>query len=174
MKKKLIAGGAALALVAGAGGAAFAYFTATGDGTGSATVGSPSDWVVSTDTVVYTGDTALTPQPDACRTGQTCAVYESMAYHVQNPNSGTEHLSNVLIKIANANGTPWTAVAGCSASDFSIDYGAAGSPENDTALAGDIAAGVTVDGAIQVTMIDNGLDQNACKNASVPLYLHAS
>jgi hypothetical protein len=150
---------------------AYAYFTSTGTGSGSATVGTSTAWQVTTDAA--TGG-PLTP-------GGASTTYEAVAYRVKNNSTGHQNLANVNVKVANADGTAWTAVAGCSASDFqlSIDggstWGAAGASVNDTALAGNLApSGVTSDGTITIRMIDSGSNQDGCKNATVPLYLYAS
>ena len=174
-KKRVLAVGLTAALVAGMTTAAFAYFTSTGDGSGTATVGTSTTWAVTTDAAVLTGDAAgLTPQPDSCRPS-SCAVKETVAYRVKNNSSGQQHLANVAVSIANANGYAWTSVSGCSASDFSIDGLAAGTTKNDTALAANLAAGATTsDGTITIVLIDNGSSQDGCKSASVPLYLHAT
>ncbi len=150
---------------------AYAYFTSTGSGSGSAAVGTSAAWQVNTD--AYTGG-PLTP-------GGGSATYESVKYRVKNNDSGHQNLANVNIKVANADGSSWASVAGCSAGDFqlSVDggstWGAAGAAVNDTALAGNLAPGATTaDGTIVIRMVDSGSNQDGCKNATVPLYLAAS
>jgi hypothetical protein len=140
---------------------AYAYFTSTGSGSGSASVGTSTAWAVTTDAA--TGG-PLTPGGPS----------QSVAYHVKNNSSGQQSLANVAISVANADGSPWTAVAGCSKNDFSIDGGLAGVTANDIAPAANLAAGATANGSISIQMVDSGSNQNGCKNAVVPLYLYAS
>ncbi len=182
-KRRIAAVGVAIAVVGAGAGAADAYFTSTGSGTGAASVGAPSTWQVTVDSPTLTGDTAgLTPQPTSCRPASTafdgnagtCSVYETYAYHVKNTNSGNQLLSHVAISIANSDGSAWTSVAGCSASDFSVDGAAPGTAVDDTTHNGDLTGGTTQDGVITVTMIDDGASQNACQGASVPLLVAAS
>lgn len=171
MSKKGLVLLAALVVAVAASVGAYAYFTSTGTGSGSAAVGTSTAWQVDTDP--YSGG-PLTP-------GGGLATYESVAYRVKNNNSGQQNLANVAISIANANGTAWTSVPGCSKNDFqlSVDggttWGAAGATVNDTSLAGNLASGATTtDGSITVRMIDSGSNQDGCKNATVPLYLSAT
>ena len=140
---------------------AYAYFTSTGNGSGSASVGTSTTWQVTT--LSATGG-PLTPG------GPT----ESITYNVKNTSSGSQSLANVAISVANANGSAWTAVSGCSASDFSIDGAAAGLSFNDTGQAGDLAPGATATGSITLQMVETGSNQDGCKGATVPLYLSAS
>jgi len=140
---------------------AYAYFTSTGNGSGSATVGTSTTWSVTT--LSATGG-PLTPG------GPT----ESITYKVKNNSSGYQNLANVAISVANADASAWTSVAGCSKSDFSIDGAAAGATYNDTAQAANVAPGATATGSITLQMVDSGSNQDGCKNATVPLYLSAS
>jgi hypothetical protein len=141
--------------------AGYAYFTSTGTGSGSASVGTSTTWAVNTSAA--TGG-PLTPA------GPT----ETIGYTVKNNSSGNQNLANVAISVANANGSTWTAVPGCSASDFSIGTAAAGATFNDTAQAANLAAGTTATGSVTIKMVETGLGQDGCKDATVPLYLSAT
>jgi hypothetical protein len=141
---------------------AYAYFTSTGAGSGSATVGTSTTWAVTTDAA--TGG-VLTPGG---------ASLDTIAYHVKNNNAGQQNLANVAVSVANADGTPWTSVTGCSKADFSISGALAGATFNDTAQAANLAPGATANGSVTLKMVDTGLNQDGCKNATVPLYLYAS
>ncbi len=152
-KKQYLAASAAAVIIAGGAGAAFAYWTSSGNGSGSATTGTSSPFVVTTDSA--TGG-PLTPGGPA----------ETIAFHVKNNNSGVQHLSAVAVTVANSGGTAWTAVAGCSAADYTV-----GTP---TFTAGDVASGATVDGTVTVTMNNLSSNQDGCKGATVPLYVSAS
>lgn len=91
-KKKVVAVGLAFGLAAGAGGIAAAYFTASGSGTGSASVGSPQTLSVTqtgTPTTLYPG-------------GSTTYTFK-----VTNPASFSQHFSGASATIT---GSP---PAGC-------------------------------------------------------------
>lgn len=134
------------------GGVAFAYWTSSGSGAGSATAGTSSDFVVTTDTA--TGD-PLTPG------GPT----DTVAFHVNNPSSGAQYLTSVAVTVANSDGTTWTS-GSCSAADFTV-----GTP---SFTAGQIAAGGTKDGTVTITMKNLPANQDDCKGVTVPLYVAAS
>ncbi len=143
---------AAVVTVVTAGGA-FAYWSSLGTATGSATTGTSSALVVTTDAA--TGN-PLTPG------GPT----QTVAFHVTNANSGVQRLSAVSVTVAASGGAAWTAVAGCSAADYTV-----GTP---AFTPGDIASGATVDGTVTITMKNLATNQDGCKSASVPLYVSAS
>lgn len=138
--------------VATAGGA-FAYWSSLGTGTGAASTGTSSAFVVTTDAA--TGS-PLTPG------GPT----QTIAFHVQNANSGVQRLTSVAVTVAASGGAAWTAVPGCSAADYTV-----GTP---TFTPGDIASGSSTDGTVTITMKNLSTNQDACKNVSVPLYFSAS
>lgn len=165
--KQAIAVGLAAGLTLGLSGVAFSYFTSTGDGTGSATVGSATAW-----TVAQTGVTSGGPlYPDASIGG---ANIQTNAYHVQNTGSGSQNLTDVKIKVATSTGAAWTSGT-CSASDFSLNGAAVGTEITDTALAGTFTAGQDkTDGSVTIEMIDSGSSQDDCQGVSVPLYFYAS
>ena len=83
MNKKVVAIGLAVGLTLGAAGAAFAYFTSSGNGTGSATVGSATNW-----TVAESAHPRVAPLfPDASIGG---ANIQTDSYTVTNPGSGSQ------------------------------------------------------------------------------------
>ena len=137
MTKKTKAAIAAGVLTLATAGGAYAYWSSLGNGAGSATTGTSSVFAVTTDAA--TGS-PLTPG------GPT----QTVAFHVQNNNSGVQRLSTVAVTVATSTGTAWTAVPGCSAADYTV-----GTP---TFTAGDVASGATTDG----------------KSVTVPLYVSAS
>lgn len=150
-KKRIIITTAALVAIGG--GAAFAYWTATGTGTGQASAGQTVAFKVAS--TPATGD-ALTPG------GPT----QSASFSVKNENTGTQILANVTAKVANADGSAWVAIPGCSAADFAV-----GTPE---ITKGQIAAGTTVSGTVSIQMVNRDANQNACQNVTVPLFFEAS
>ena len=153
MKKKSAALVTAGVITVAVVGGAYAYWTTTGSGTGSATTGTSTDFVVTTDAA--TGN-LLTPG------GPT----QTVAFHIQNTNSGAQYLTAVAVTVANPNGSAWTSVSGCSAADYSV-----GTP---VFTPGQIASGSTLDGTVTISMNNLGSNQDGCKNAAVPLYVSAS
>ncbi len=153
-KKQYLAAGAAAVIVAAGAGTAFAYWTTTGSGSGSATTGTSTAFDVSVGTPV--GD-ALSPA------GPT----DSVTFTVTNNGSGHQKVNSAdVVSVANSNGSVWNTVAGCSASDYSI---------TDVALtATDLAPGGTVNGTFSIQMLNLDSDQNGCKGATVPLYVHVN
>jgi len=146
-KKKLIVAGVATAVIAAGAGTALAYWTTTGSGQGTATTGTSTNWNVTIDSTT-TGDLS----PD----GPTDVI----SFHVQNPGSGVQNLQNTVATVTG------TSNPGCGAADFyapvtSITYGS-------------VAAGATVDGTFTLRMKDTGVDQEACKGATVNLNVDAS
>ena len=148
-KAAVIAGVITLATAGGA----YAYWSSLGNATGAATTGTSSAFVVTTDTA---SGGPLTPG------GPT----QTVAFHVQNANSGVQRLTSVAVTVAASGGAAWTAVPGCSAADYTV-----GTP---TFTAGDIASGSSTDGTVTITMKNLSTNQDACKNVSVPLYFSAS
>jgi len=162
-KRALVVGVvASLALSVGA----YAYFTSTGTGSGSATVGTSTPWAVASQAT--TGG-PMTPG------GPT----ETINYTVKNNSTGYQNLANVAISVAGTAGdgsaTTWTfgSAPSCSKGDFSIGGAAAGATYNDATIV-NVAPGATVTRTASIQMVDNGANQDSCKNAVPPLYLAAS
>ncbi len=163
----IVAAAVAVGLAAGA----YAYFTSTGHGTGSATVGAATNW-----TVGQSGTSGGPLYPDAAIGG---ANIQTNSYTVTNPAKGSQYLTSVQIKVANADGSAWssqtdTSKPACTAADFSVGGQAVGTAWTDTALAGDFTAGQSQTGSVTVEMIDNNANQDNCQGVTVPLYLFAS
>jgi hypothetical protein len=157
---------ATLVVAAAAAVGGYAYFTSTGHGTGSATVGTDSSWVVG-----QSGAAAGGPlYPDA--TIGTGSI-ETATYTVNNPGTGNQNLAQVEISVANADGSPWTSGT-CSASDFSVGGAPVGTAYDDTDSAGTFTPGETKTDSVSIQMIDNGANQNDCRGLTVPLYYSAS
>ncbi len=169
---------ATLVVAAAAAIGAYAYFTSTGHGTGSATVGSATNW-----TVGETGSPSggpLYPDTGTYPAGPFSGAHvQTDTYTVTNGGSGSQNLANVAISVANANGSAWSAQAdlskpACTAADFSVGGQAAGATWNDTTLAQDFAAGDSHSSTVTVEMVDNGANQDNCQGVTVPLYFSAS
>jgi hypothetical protein len=152
-KRRFIALVAALAVVCAGSGLAYAYWTAGGTGVGSATTGTSTNFAVASDPP--TGG-ALTPGGAA----------QTVAFTVANAGTGGQNLTNVVVTVANADGSAWTATAGCSAADYTV-----GTP---TIVYGVIPGAGHTDGSVTITMNDLSTNQNACQGVTAPLYFVAS
>lgn len=166
MTKKVVVVGTAVALTLGLSGAAFAFFTSQGTGTGSGVVGTAGSFVI----------TSASPSgylyPD---TAGTNANVETTDYTVTNSGHGNAQLNQVTISVATSGGGTWTYTdpAGdpaCTAADFSIDGATPGTPFVDTSQAGTYAGGQAQTGSFTLEMIDNGQNQNSCEGLTVPIY----
>jgi hypothetical protein len=150
--KKGLALLAVLAIVAISAVGAYAYFTSTGSGSGSATVGSSANNLVTTGTP---DATALTP----AGTGSV------ISFKVKNPSNFAQRISNIhLVSIA-----PDAGHASC-LTVLGTDFSMADVPVTETD--GDIAANATAQ-ALTATgtlkMLDSGVNQDACQGASLTL-----
>lgn len=172
--KKGLALLATLAVAAVAAIGAYAYFTSTGTGTGSAQVGSASPWTVG-ESGSPSGALAMYPNA-SIGTGDI----QTHGYTVTNPSTGNQSLNQVVISIANSDGSAWSAQAdtskpACTAADFSVGGQPIGTAWTDTSLAQDFAAGASHSATVTVQMIDNGFNQDNCQGlTNVPLYFSAS
>ncbi|WP_375386419.1 hypothetical protein [uncultured Microbacterium sp.] len=158
-KQRIAAIVAASVLLIGGGAAAFAYWTSTGNGSGSATTGTDTPFEITS--TAATGP-VLTPGGPS----------QSVAFTVTNPGTGTQNLTAVTAVVANADGTPWEPTAGavalnCSADDYTLVVGAVTSY-------GDIVANGTATGSVTVSMVNAAANQNDCKGLTVPIYFEAS
>jgi hypothetical protein len=145
---------AVLAVTAGA----FAYFSSNGSGTGSATVGNPTNFTVTAQAAtgsMYPG-----------------AGSSSFTYVVNNPGTGAENVTGTTATVASSGGNivdGGSAVSGCSASWFSAANTA------PTSLPQDLAGGTSsTSGTVTVTMSDSGTNQDACKGHSPQITINAS
>ena len=143
----------AVALGLGASGAALAYWTSQGNSTGDGMTGTAVDFSISSSPP--TGGPLLPDGPA-----------QTVAFTVTNPGAGSLTLFSVVATVAEADGSVWNDVAGCSAADYTV-----GTP---VIVYGDLAAGADVDGDVTVTMHSPGTNQDACQGATVPLYFVAS
>jgi hypothetical protein len=150
-KKRII--GTTVALLAIGGGAAFAYWSATGTHDTTTAAGTATNFTI-TSTIA---GSPLSPG----------GPVKTATFTVTNPGSGVQKLSNVAVTVAGIDGAAWTAVSGCSAADFAV-----GTPSFTVT---EIPANGTVTGTVTLQMIDRpGVSQDGCKGASVPLHFAAS
>jgi hypothetical protein len=153
-RKRVVALVASAVLVFGGGAAAFAYWTATGTGTGEATTGESTDFAVTS--LPATGP-AMTPG----------GTGHSVTFEIANDGTSAQTLTSVSVAIMEDDGTVWNDVVGCSAADYTL-----GTP---VVTPGPIAAGDEVTGTVTITMVnDEDRNQDGCQLAEVPLYISAS
>jgi hypothetical protein len=178
--KKGVALLATLAVAAAAAVGAYAYFSSSGhDGNATATVGQSTAFTftltAATGGPMYPGDT-------------TPAATESATYKVNNPSTGHQQLNQVVVSVANSDGSAWSSGTtgfptedACDASDFQLSkdgttWAAAGASVTDTTIAANLAGGASsATHTVYIRMVDSGDGQDNCQNlANVPLYYAAS
>jgi len=149
-KKKyaVLAGVSAVALTAGA---AFAYWTTTGEDTGTATTGTSTPWTV---TITDTDNANLAP------TTATGNPVQTVSFSVKNDGSGVQSFSSAVPTVES------TDKAGCAATNYATS--------NTLITTGSVNAGDTVNGTFELRLVDNGADQNACKDAEVTVKVAVS
>ncbi|KGA10375.1 MAG: hypothetical protein GM44_4210 [actinobacterium acAMD-2] len=145
----LLVASLATALLVG-GGVAFAYWTTTGSGTGSAAAGdsSPVD-VTQTNTV-----TGLYPGGPA----------QDIDLNIDNSNDADQYLAKVTVSVSS------TSNAGCTAADFTV---------TDATIGAEVPSGSTnayagSDTGASIKMNNAATSQDACKNATINLAFNAS
>ena len=171
LKKKIAAVGLAAGVSLGVGGAAFAYFTSTGSGTGAATVGNAAAWTPVSATLLNGG----VMYPGVSSSDETFTV------SITNSGHGYQNLNKFVISVAKADGTTWTGPVtafplenGCSASDFALG-GQAAAGSYTVSPNADVAPGTAYTTTVTVHMLDTGVPQDNCQGlANVPLYISAS
>lgn len=150
-KKKLAAVAVGTAVAVTGATVAFAYFTTTGSGEGSATTGTDTPWNV---VAMNAATKTLTPG------GPT----QTVPFSVKNESSGFQRLNSVTVAVAGPAGAAWTSGT-CNKDDFSVTitgFTATTLAPNDTA---------TGNAVIQMLNLDE--NQNDCRNLTVPLYFSA-
>ena len=149
-KKKygVIAGITAVLLVIG--GIAYAYWTSTGDGAGTATTGTDTAWQVDvTDTLPVT---ALTPGGPS----------DDYSVTVTNNSAGDQNLNNLAVVLDSTSDEANCPVA----SNYSASA--------VTFTGGDLAAGGSTTGTFTISMVNLPSSQDLCKNVTVNFHVHAS
>lgn len=159
-KKKLSVVIAATAVVALGAGAAQAYFSSTGEGQDTATVGTTSPF-----TVTFGALSGGPMFPGEASTDET------RPYSIGYAGPGSSYLSSVTASIVddgagNVLKPDNTSAGGCLAAWFTA------TPSGEPA--GPVSAGDSNDGVVTIHMIDSGTNQNACQGVSVQVKLTAS
>lgn len=152
-KKRALMAGAVATLAMG--GLAFAFFTSTGSGTGSASVGSSTGYTV-------------TVSSDASGTLYPGFGTETLTYDIQNTNPGHQAVQTITSAIADdgagniVTGATNTPVPGCLASWFhTVRHLGSG-----VVLPHDLAHNAHSTGTVDVTMDDANTPQDLCQGKS--------
>jgi hypothetical protein len=140
-------------LVLSGAGVAFAYWTSTGTGDGSAETGTSVAFTIAADPAVGT----IAPGG----AGQT------VDFTVTNPGPGALSLSNVAVTMASATGVAWVPPVGCDIADYTASV-------TTQPIDGEIPVGEGVDGQVTVTLANTATNQDACQGQTVPLYFSVS
>lgn len=143
--KKFVALGAVVGITMGASGIAAAYFSTTGTGTGSTSVGSintTGTFTVSAGTASFKYKTSTTPAPTGLlpsTPGTTNESYGLYTWTVTNKTEAVTHLATVAVSIDKAGTTAeytsagtLTTMTGCKASWFAIGTGTAAPATSNT------------------------------------------
>src|SRR5687768_8917920 len=102
-KKSAFIGAGILTL--GLAGAAFGYWSSTGEGVGSAATTTSMNLVITQDN----SPAGLSPN----------GPVRDIDFSIENPGTGVERVASVTVAVANADGSPWSSGA-CDADDFSV------------------------------------------------------
>jgi hypothetical protein len=162
MNKKVVAIGLAAGITLGGAGAAFAYFTSSGSGPGSASVGSSTALDITQTNV--TALSGLTPN------GVTLPVQ----YKIANPTgNGAQTLGTVtasIDSISGPNDTNTGVGTTCTSADFTITPSAnsVGSVGDGDTFTSDTGTEPTIQ------MKDTGLNQDGCEGAALVLTITAA
>jgi hypothetical protein len=159
-KKKFVAIGLASGIAIGAGGIAAAYFTASGTGTGSASVGSPTPFTITQFATFGTLGPGGTPQ--------------TLTFRIANTYLTKQHLSTVTASVVaavtgnieTATQPGHTPVPGCSASTFSTTL-------TPTPVTITLTLGTTQVVTVTVFMHTNTSTQIACAGKHPLVNVHA-
>ncbi len=151
--KKTIVIASVAALSIGGAGIAYAYWTSTGTGVGSAQTGESVAFVIDSEDAVG----QLAPGSP----GQT------VAFTVTNPGPGTQYLGLVTVQIAESNGDAWLPDDGCVAANYSVAM-------TTFPPFGQLAANGTSAGVATVTLANTNADQDSCQGQPVPLLFTAT
>jgi hypothetical protein len=155
ISKRLVLPLSALAALVAAG-AAIAYFTTTGSGTGQATVGGPTTWGVTF------GATTGTMYPGVGTS--------TVNYTITNNGGGHQYVQGTTASVAD-DGTGnikdnGAAVPGCLSTWFTVT--------NSAPTPVDLAPSGTTTGSAAVTMTDANTSQNACQGHNPDIVINVS
>jgi len=157
LRKKRVLVGLTVAMMAVAG-VAFAYFSSTGSGTGSATVGTAAAWEV---TVAAPTGGPLFPGSGT----------DTLVYYVKNNSAGPLTLNTVTAKLRESGGLVYSGgnpAAGCYASWFTVG-------NSHGALPYSVAGSTYIEGSATVALNEVATEnQNACQGVAPEVTVEAS
>jgi hypothetical protein len=160
LRKKRVLVGLSVAMLAVAG-AAFAYFTSTGSGTGNATVGNASNYTV---TVGAPSGGELYPGSGT----------DTVKYSVKNNSAGHQNLATTTAALTTDGGggvfdtTTSKFVDGCKASWFAVTNSSPSLPQ-------DLAGGAEyTEGSATIVLKNEAENQNACQGLTPQVTVEAS
>jgi hypothetical protein len=160
ISRKGLVFGASAGVALGLTGAALAFFTSTGSGTGQGSVGSATNWTVTA--------AAVTGGPIYPGQGT-----EHIPFTITNAGSGNQALQTAVASVNSGTGGAITqagvAVPGCLAADFTATAGAP-TPAFGTSIIPTGTASVSV----AVTMTDTAVSQNACQGKTPDINLNVT
>jgi hypothetical protein len=152
-RKRALTAIAALLVLAVAG-SAFAYFTTSGEGHGSATAG--------------TSQAVSITQVGSISNLQPGGEPQGVNFAIHNPLSTKQFVSKVAVSISNVEGPNISVATPCTAADFKLTQ--------PSAINNDLPAGETEfsPSGATIAMIDSESNQDGCKEATVNLSFSAS
>ncbi|HVW35088.1 MAG TPA: hypothetical protein VHL53_21325 [Acidimicrobiia bacterium] len=161
-KKLAVIAASGLASITVAGGA-WAYFTATGTGSGTATVGTSSPWNIH--------DVSTSGAPAGLTPG---GWQQAVNYTITNDSNGVQNLNAVAVTVKADDEHPdsVSGAPGCLTSWFDVMTSFNGA---DFAPLGSFNGGASKTGKAVVSMNNGGgVNQDACQGAEIPVVISAS
>lgn len=141
------------------GGVAVAFWTTTGNGTGTAGVGTNTAVTVDQDTTI-SGLVPGGPSTD-------------IDFTVNNPSDGPQTINGVTVTIASVDKAVGAPAGACTAGDFSLVGGTINGSHailaNDDLTYTSGAGGDVANTGLNISMVNSGSNQDGCKGATVNL-----
>jgi len=156
------------------GGSALAYFTTTGNGSGTGTVGNATQWVVAGGSVVGT------MYPDKTFGGPDQGVVTGASVK-NNAASGYQELNNITATISSVSTSgAYSGEDACTVADFQFNsptatWSGSGTQTASINPADNLAPGASYNiSDLNVVMVDDGTPQDNCQGATVTVTFAAS
>jgi hypothetical protein len=152
-RKTVIVGLTAAMAITGSG-VAFAWWSSLGTGDGSAT------------TAASSATLTITPGPQV-GVLQPGGASVTVPFTVTNTGSAPVMVQNATVTLADSEGAAWVPPVGCAIAGYHVSAALTGGAQ-------EIDAAATAAGTVTITLEDLESDQNACKDASLPLHISVS
>lgn len=162
INKKWVALGVAGLLAIAA--VAYGFFTSTGSGDGSATVGEATDWQV-----VVEADATGTLTPQASLSGP---VFNTVDYTITNTNTGQQNLYTATVHVQDN----WSS-GDCDENDFSIEGMPVGTDyvqQTNGTTGVNLGPGQSYTNDVDIRLIDDNTNQDDCQGVTVPITVEAA